>query len=258
MVARRGGTPGTLWLAVQVIGVAGRLVPHELRADWQEEWRAELWHLYHSLGERGHLSARDRAAFVVRSFGSLFDALQLRLGDAQLWRESFAAVATHWRQHARPVAIALLFLSVGVAADALLIAFGHIMVDVPHSAWSSLGSETRLAILGVAIVCGISLIVASAAAAAQLLGSADPAAYRDRSVCVAETLLAAGVTGWLGRWFAAFWMRTAIPPHWGERLASVDLAAAVTNGWVVSWICGLTVLTVLRVRRRGGTARRPA
>jgi hypothetical protein len=258
MIDDRASTPAVLALAMRVVGTAGRLVPAALRSDWKREWNAELWHLYRSLEVQGRLSAWERAAFVLRSLGSVFDALQLRLGDTQLWSESFSAVATRWGQHPRSVATALLFLSLGIAADALLIAFGHILIEAPRSVWGSLTSETRFLILSIAVMCGVSLIVASAAAATQLLRPADRFPHGQNRVWVVETLLVAGVTGCVGRWCAAFWMRTAIPPHWSESLASVDLGAAVTTAWVVSWICGLTVLTVLRVRRRGGTARWPA
>lgn len=261
MVDRRASTPAALTLAVRVVRAAGQLVPAFLRADWEREWHAELWHLYHSLEAQGRLSAAERVAFVLRSLGSVSDAVQLRLGDAQLWSESFSVVATHWVRHRRSVATALLFLSLGIAADALLLACGHVMVDAPRSVWSSLASETRFLILGIAITCGVSLIVASAAAAAQLLGPADRFPHGQTRVWVLETLLVAGVTGWLGRWFAAFFAHQAVPPDSGGGLASVDLGAAVTSGWAVSWLCGLTVLTVLtalRLRRRKGIARRPA
>ena len=251
MVDDRSGTPALLALATHVVGAAGRLVPTALRGDWEREWNAELWHLYRSLEAQGRPSARDRAAFVLRSVGSVFDALQLRLGDAQSWGESLSAVAARWGQHPRSVATALLFLSLGIAADALLIASGHVMVEDPRSVWSSLVSERRFLILTIAVMCGVSLIVASAAAAAQLLASADRLSHGQNRVLVVETLLIASVTGWVGRWFAAFGMRTAIPGEW---LASVDLGAAVTTGWIVSWICGLTVLAVLRARRGGRRA----
>lgn len=250
MVGHRSSTPAILALAVRVVGIAGRLVPSALRSDWEREWRAELWHFYHSLEAQGLRSVSARASFVLRSTGSVFDALQLRLGDAQLWSESLSAVATRWGRHPGSVATALLVLSLGIAADALLIAFGHIMVEVPDSMWGSLTSRTRLVILGIAIACGVSLIVTSAAAAAQLLGCRDPSPDGHDRARAVETLLVAGVTGWIGRWFAAFGMRSMISPYSGAWLASGDPGAAVTSAWLVSWLCGLAVLTVLRGRPR--------
>jgi hypothetical protein len=250
MRAARAPTPGVLALAARVVGIAARLVPTALRDDWAREWNAELWSLYRVLELQGRLTARDRAALVLRSAGSVLDALHLRLVDSQLWSESFAGVVTRWGRHSLLVPTALLFLSAGIAADTVLIAFGKIALADPRSGWSSLASDTRSLLVGIAIACGLSLIVASAAAAAQLLGSADPAPDGSRRAWIVELLLVAGVTGWVGRWFAAFGVRVMIPPHAAEWLAAVDLDAAVTAAWVVSWALALTALTVLRLRRR--------
>jgi hypothetical protein len=123
--------------------------------------------------------------------------------------------------------------------------------------WSSLAGEMQVLILVIAVGCGVSLIAASAAAASQLLGSAGPAPDGSNRVWMAELILVAGVTGWVSRWFAAFWMPTALHPRSGEWLVSVDLDAAVTGAWVVSWALGVAVLAVLRVRRRGRRAGLP-
>jgi hypothetical protein len=221
-----------------------------VRGEWEREWCAELWHLHHELVAEGRPSAGEQAALVLRSAGSIFDALQLRVGDAHLWGESFASVAARWGRHARSVTLALLFLSLGIAAVAVLIAVGQITVELPRTAWSSLATGTRFAILGIAIGCGVSMIAASAAAAAQLLGSPDPPPDGPTQAWVTETLLVAGVTGWVGRWFAAFGMRSAVSPPTGEWPASVDPGAAVTAGWAVAWLCALTVLTALRASPR--------
>jgi hypothetical protein len=236
-------------LAAHIVRIASRLIPSAARGEWEREWRAELWHLYSELKARGGPSAWEQVAFVRRSLGSVFDALQLRFGDAQLWRESVSDVAERWERQPLSVAAALLFLSLAIAADALLLAFGHVMVEAPRSVWGNLVSETRILILGVAATCGISLIVASAATATQLLGSADRSSHHN-GVWAAETVLVAGITGWVGRWIAEFFVRTAFPPDPGSWPASVDLGAAVTNACMVSWLCGVAVLAGLRARRR--------
>jgi hypothetical protein len=249
MVDRPGSTPALLTLAVRLVGIAGRLVPTALRSDWEQEWHAELWHLYRSLEVQGRVSAYNRATFVLRSVGSILDAIQLRLGDPQPWGESFRAVVNSWGQRPGSVTMGLLVLSVGIAADSLLLACAQVMVEDPHSVWGSLGSGTRFLILGVAITCGISMMLASAAAAAQLLGSTDRSRADEPGIPVVETLLIAGITGWVGRWCAAVRMRTETAPPFAEWLASEDLGTAVTSAWVVSWIAGLTLLTILRGRR---------
>jgi hypothetical protein len=151
MTARGGGTPALLALAGRIVGLSGRLVPRAQRGDWEREWRAELWYLHRALRASGGLSARDGAAFLLRSAGSALDALQLRAGDAELRRESFLTVAARWGEHTPSVLFALLFLSLGTAADALLLAFGRLMVGVPRSVWDEVPGELRLLILGVAL-----------------------------------------------------------------------------------------------------------
>ena len=122
--------------ALRLVGVAGALVPGARREEWEREWRAELWHLHHS---RREPSARDDAAFLLRAAGSLLDALQLRAGDAQEWREGAAAVVARWSEHSPPVAVGLLLLSVGIAVDTLLIAMGRAALAFPLSPWHEIG-----------------------------------------------------------------------------------------------------------------------
>jgi hypothetical protein len=240
-------------LVSRIVGLASRLIPRAARADWEREWRAELWYLWRELEMRDARPAVRWAAFLRRSLGAPADALQMRLGDAQFWRDSASAVANQWGQRPGSVVLALFLLSVGIAGGALLVAFGAVMIEAPHSVWGTLGTEIRLLILGVAAGCGVFLIATGGAAAARLLGPWSPAPERD-GAWIVETLLVAGVTAWLARWFAEFYARTAIPPYPGEWLASVDLGAAVTSACALSWFCGLTALTGLRLRHRRTTA----
>jgi hypothetical protein len=243
--------PALLVLATRVVRIAGLLVPIARRVDWVQEWRAELWHHHHSLRAGGRLSVRDQAAFVLRSAGSIFDALQFRVGDAETWSESISTVAARWRRNTPAVTIALFVLSLGMAADALLIAFGRLTVEAPRSGWNGLPTEMRSPIVGIAIVCGASLIVASAALATRLFGTVDTSDRRvHNSAWVVDTLLVACGTAWLAGWFAVFGVRSMIPEHARGWLTSVDLAAAVTSACIMSWLAGLTILTVLRVPRR--------
>jgi hypothetical protein len=243
------GTPVVSALAAHIVRIASWLIPSSARGEWKREWRAELWHLYRELKARGGPSAREQVAFVGRSLGSVFDALQLRFGDAQLWRESVSGVAERWERQPWSVAAALLFLSIAIAADGLLLAYGHVMVEAPGSVWGNVASETRVLILGVAAMSGIGLIFASAATATQLLGSVDRSSHHS-GVWVVETVLVAGITGWVGRWIAEFFVRTAFPPDPRSWPASVDLGAAVTTACVLSWLCGVAILAGLRARGR--------
>jgi hypothetical protein len=244
-------------LAVRIVGIAGRLVPTGSRDDWEREWRAELWHLSRELEACGGPSAWQRVAFVRRSLGAVADALQLRLGDAQLWRDNVSAVAAAWGRRPGSVGLALFLLSLGIGGAALLVAFGGVMIEAPRSVWGNLVTETRLLILGVAAACGVLLIVTSAAAAARLLGPAGCASDRD-GAWIVETVLVGGATGWLARWFAELYVRTAMAPYPTGWVGSTDLAAAVTSACVLSWLCGLALLTGLRMRRARSTGAGPA
>jgi hypothetical protein len=242
-------------LAAYIVRIASWLIPKPARGEWQREWRAELWHLYRELKSRGGPSAREQVAFVRRSLGSVLDALQLRFGDAQLWRESVFDVARRWERQPWSVAAALLFLSLAIAADGVLLVFGELMVEAPRSVWSGLARETQLLILGVAATCGITLIVASAVTATQLLGFADRSLHHN-GVWIVETVLVAGITGWLGRWIAEFFIRSAFPPDPRSGTAAADLSAAVTTACVLSWLGAITVLAGLRTcGRRAATVR---
>src|SRR5919108_5452684 len=63
-----------LWL-IRVIGV---LVPRRLRADWREEWEAELRCREALLAEWEKLDWRNKLDLLRRSFGALWDALCLQ------------------------------------------------------------------------------------------------------------------------------------------------------------------------------------
>ena len=244
--------PLVLALALRLVGLAGALVPRASREDWKREWRAELWHLHRSREER---SSREDAAFLLRSLGSTLDALQLRTGDAQAWSESVSAVIARWGRHSPAVAIGLLFLSLGIAADTLLLAFARLTLGLPLSPWSTLVAEGRTVILTAAITCGIALIVASAAAAAQLLGFAESDPRGDAPARVVEMILIAAVTAWLARGLALFGMRSVAPPHAAPWLAAVELGSAVDRAWLVTWLLGLALLAVARSLRRERPAR---
>src|SRR3712207_3595703 len=95
----RARTPALLALAARIVRIAGRLAPGALRGEWEREWNAELWCLFRALERQRRLTARDRAAFLLRSAGSALDALHLRLIDSRPWSESFAAVVTRWGRH---------------------------------------------------------------------------------------------------------------------------------------------------------------
>jgi hypothetical protein len=63
-----------LWL-IRVVGV---IVPRRLRADWRQEWEAELRYRETMLAERERLDRGAKLALLWHSLGALADALWLQ------------------------------------------------------------------------------------------------------------------------------------------------------------------------------------
>src|SRR5262245_36537897 len=63
-----------LWL-IRVIGV---IVPRRLRADWRQEWEAELRYRERLLAEWDRLEWRNKFALLWHSLGAFMDALWLQ------------------------------------------------------------------------------------------------------------------------------------------------------------------------------------
>src|SRR5882724_10287014 len=75
--------PFWLWL-IRVIGV---IVPRRLRADWKQEWEAELRYRELLLADWDKLNWKTRVDLLRRSLGAFWDALALqpqRLEDEML------------------------------------------------------------------------------------------------------------------------------------------------------------------------------
>ena len=63
-----------LWL----IRVIGMTVPRRLRADWRQEWEAELRYRERLLAEWDRLNWRNKLELLRRSASALWDALCLQ------------------------------------------------------------------------------------------------------------------------------------------------------------------------------------
>src|SRR5689334_7744039 len=77
-----------LWL----IHFVGLIVPRRLRADWRQEWEAELQHRETLLAEWDKLNWRSKFDLLRRSVGAFSDALLLqphRLEDEMFQDLSF-------------------------------------------------------------------------------------------------------------------------------------------------------------------------
>src|SRR5262245_66076055 len=63
-----------LWL----IAFIGLIVPRRLRADWRQEWEAELRHRERLLAEWDRLGWRNKLELLRRSLSAFWDALCLQ------------------------------------------------------------------------------------------------------------------------------------------------------------------------------------
>src|SRR5215213_2725221 len=65
-------------LPLQLICLIGVIVPRQLRADWRQEWEAELKNREMLLAEWARLDWRMRLDLLRRSLGACWDALSLQ------------------------------------------------------------------------------------------------------------------------------------------------------------------------------------
>jgi predicted permease len=131
-----------LWL-ISLIGV---IVPQRLRADWRQEWEAELRCRESMLADWDKLNRRNKLDLVRRSFGAFWDAIWMqthRWEDAMIQDLRFGVRMLLKQKGFTLVAVLSLSLGIGATTTVFSVANAVLLRPLPVSDAASLVSVNK-------------------------------------------------------------------------------------------------------------------